>query len=233
MKAGIIAAGLGSRLARGGINVPKPLVVVGGETLAARALERAAAAGAQRAAVITTPIFPEVTEYLRRGAWPLPLDLVVWESPNSLESLLALEPYLRDAEFVLQTVDAVFAPGALADFVSQARKARGPGALGLTTFQDDESPLYVEVGVDMKITSVGQPRVSPYITAGCYFFRPEVFDWRNKARALGLKALREFLTLLATNGYPLLGIDVGPAVDVDHPGDIRRAELLLETGNLS
>ena len=233
MKAGLIAAGLGSRLVQGGINVPKPLVVVGGQTLAARALKRAAAAGAQRAAVITTPVFPEVAEYLRRGAWPLPLDLIVWESPNSLESFLALEPYLREAEFVLQTVDAVFAPGALADFVFQARKARAPGALGLTTFQDDESPLYVEVGADMQILAVGRSRLSPYITAGCYFFRPEVFDWRDRARALGLKALREFLALLATNGYPLLGIDVGPAVDVDHPWDIRRAEELLETGNLT
>jgi NDP-sugar pyrophosphorylase family protein len=232
MKAGLIAAGLGSRLAQGGISVPKPLVVVGGQTLAARALAHAAAAGASRAAVITTPVFPEVAEYLRRGPWPLPLDLVVWESPNSLESLLALEPYLRDADFVLQTVDAVFAPGALADFVSQARKARVPGALGLTTFQDDESPLYVEVGAEMKITAVGRPVFSPYITAGCYFFRPEVFDWHARAQALGLKALREFLALLARDGYPLLGIDVGPAVDVDHPRDIHRAEALLETGNL-
>ncbi len=233
MKAGLIAAGLGSRLAQGGISVPKPLVVVGGKTLAARALERAAAAGSERAAVITTPVFPEVAEYLRRGTWPLPLDLFVWESPNSLESFLALEPFLRDADFVLQTVDAVFAPGALEDFVSQARKARVSGALGLTSFQDDESPLYVEVSADMKINAVGQPRWSPYITAGCYFFRPEVFDWRPKARALGLKALREFLALLARDGYPLWGVDVGPAVDVDHPKDIHRAEMLLETGSLS
>jgi NDP-sugar pyrophosphorylase family protein len=232
MKAGIIAAGVGRRLAQGGIRVPKPLVLVAGETLLARALRRAAAAGAERAAVITTPAFPEVAEFIETNPWPLPIDLTVWASPNSLESLLALEPFLAGEPFVLQTVDAVFAPGAFESFVSQARGAGDSGALGVTRFQEDESPLYVQVGPDMRVMAVGRPGFSPYITAGCYFFTPQVFAWRARARGLKLKALREFLALLTREGYPLWGIDVGPAVDVDHPGDIRRAEMLLRSGSL-
>lgn len=231
MKAGILAAGRGRRLAQGGVAVPKPLVRVGGQTLVGRALDGAAAAGAERAAIITTPVFPEVAEYIRGHSWPLPVDLKVWDSPNSLESLWALGPYL-DAPFLLLTVDAVFAPGALPGFVSQAQEAKTSGALGLTAFQEDESPLYVQVGAEGRVISVGQPQASPFITAGCYYFLPEIFTWRARSRALGLKALREFLALLARVGYPLLGIDVGPAVDVDHPADIARAEELLKTGTL-
>ena len=55
--------------------------------------------------MITTPVFPEVAEYIKGNVWPLPIDLLVWDSPNSLESLLALKPYLY-TPFLLLTVDA-------------------------------------------------------------------------------------------------------------------------------
>jgi len=231
MKAGIIAAGKGSRLAAGGILTPKPLVQVGGQTLVARALHEAAGAGAERAALITSPAFPEVAAYLRGGTWPLPVDLTVWDSPNSLESFLALAPYL-DCPFLLLTVDAVFAPGAVGRFVTQARSAPARGALGLTTFQEDESPLYVHLDPEGRITAVGGPDHSGYITAGCYYFQPEVFQWQPRAQSLGLTALRQFLAMLAQDAYPLVGLDVGSAVDVDRPGDLARAEELLLTGRL-
>lgn len=231
MKAGIIAAGVGSRLAQGGIATPKPLVRVGGETLLGRAIREATQAGAERVAVITTPVFPEVERFLRAGPWPAPVDLVVWESPNSLQSLLALRPYL-DAPFLLLTVDGVFAPGALPRFAAQARQAPAAGALGLTTFQEDEKPLYVEVSPDGRVLSVGRG-VSPFITAGCYFFEPRVFDYEGAARARGLTALRQFLAFLVDEGFPLWGIEVGPAVDVDHPEDVARAEAFLKEGRLT
>lgn len=228
MKAGIIAAGVGSRLAQGGVATPKPLVRVAGETLIGRAIREAAAAGASAAAVITTPTLPEVAAYLRREAWPIPLSLLEWASPHSLASLLALRPYL-DEPFVLSTVDAVLAPGALARFAAAAQVATADGALGLTSLIDDEKPLYVELAADALILSVGRGE-SPWITAGCYFFCPRVFDFEAAARAKGLSALRQFLAFLVEAGFSLRGIDVGPSVDVDHPADIARAEAFLRSG---
>ncbi len=229
MKAGIIAAGLGNRLVQGGITVPKPLVRLLGETLLGRAINEAARAGAERVAVIVNPVFPEVVSYLRNQSWPVELDLIVWESPSSLESFLALKPYLNDSPFPLLTVDAVLAPGALARFVAVARTAPASGALGLTTHVDDEKPLYVDLDETGRILAIGRGP-SPYITAGCYFFRPQVFAWESAARARNLKALREFLGMLVQEGFPLQGIQVGPAVDVDHPEDIARAEAFLREG---
>ncbi len=223
MKAGIIAAGLGTRLAQGGVAVPKPLVRVAGQTLIGRALKEAAAAGASGAAVITNPAFPEVARFIRDGGWDIPVDLLVWDSPSSLESLLALAPYLHEP-FLLLTVDAILAPGALARFAGQARGLVSGGALGLTSFQEDEKPLYVEVAPDGRVLKIGGPGPTPLITAGCYFFHPEIFKWREMARARQLKALREFLALVVDQGFPLWGWDVGVAIDVDHPGDIARAE---------
>lgn len=226
MKGGIIAAGVGSRLARGGVTVPKPLVRLLGETLIGRAIREAAQAGAQRLAIIVNPRFPEVISHLSGRAWPVPLDLLVWDSPSSLESFLALKPYLQMGPFLLLTVDAVLASGALAAFVAKACQAQAAGALGLTDLIDDEKPLYAEVDDTGRIQALGGP--GPYITAGCYFFQPQVFDYEIPARQQGLKALREFLGLLVAAGFPLQGIPVGPAVDVDHPEDIARAEAFLQ-----
>jgi NDP-sugar pyrophosphorylase family protein len=226
VKAGIIAAGVGSRLAQGGVLTPKPLVRLLGEPLVARAIREAVRAGAGRVAVIVNPVFPAVVSFLQEQPWPAPLDLVVWESPSSLESFLALRPYLQDSPFLLLTVDAVLAAGALAAFVHEARRAAAGGALGLTTLQDDEKPLYVDLDKTGRILAVGRGQ-SPYVTAGCYFFQPRVFDWETTARARGLQALREFLGMLAAEGFPLQGIQVGIAVDVDHPEDIARAEAFL------
>jgi NDP-sugar pyrophosphorylase family protein len=229
VKAGIIAAGVGSRLAQGGIAAPKPLVKVSGETLLDRAIREAVRAGASRVALIVNPIFPEAVAHLEAQPQPAPLDLLVWESPSSLESFLALKPYLEDSPFLLLTVDSVLAPGALAAFVKQAGEAETDGALGLTAFQDDEKPLYVELDDTGRIRSLGRGP-SPYITAGCYFFQPQVFEWEAEARKRKLQALREFLAMLAAEGFSLQGIDVGPAVDVDRPEDIARAEAFLREG---
>jgi NDP-sugar pyrophosphorylase family protein len=226
VKAGIIAAGVGSRLAQGGVLTPKPLVRLLGEPLVGRAVREAVRAGAQRVAVIVNPVFPEVVAFLKEQSWPAPLDLLVWESPSSLESFLSLRPYLQDSPFLLLTVDAVLEPGALAAFVREARQSAAAGALGLTTFQDDEKPLYVEMDEAGRILTVGR-NPSPYITAGCYFFQPRVFDWEPTAREMKLQALREFLGLLAAEGFTLQGIDVGHTVDVDHPEDIAQAEAFL------
>jgi NDP-sugar pyrophosphorylase family protein len=152
----------------------------------------------------------------------------VWESPSSLDSFLALRPYL-DEPFLLLTVDAVLAPGALAAFVAEARQAPTSGALGITTFQDDEKPLYVELDPTGRILAVGRGP-SRYITAGCYFFQPQVFAFESLAKARKLRALRQFLGMLVEEGFSLQGLDVGPGVDVDHPEDIARAEAFLREG---
>lgn len=228
MKAGIIAAGLGSRLHKGGITVPKPLVEVAGDTLIGRVIREAAAAGASAVAVITTPLYPQVAAYLRQHPWPVPVAVLEWESPHSLASLLALRPYLGEP-FVLSTVDAVLAPGALAAFAAQAQRREGLGALGLTRQIDDEKPLYVTLGEGGRILSLGKG-ASPWITAGCYYFAPRVFDYEAAAQERGLGALRQFLAFLVEAGETLWGLDVGLAVDVDHPEDIARAAAFLAGG---
>ncbi|MGH7859917.1 MAG: hypothetical protein ACREQY_21535, partial [Candidatus Binatia bacterium] len=130
--------------------------------------------------------------------------------------------------FLLLTVDAIFAPGALAG-LARAGLAAGPaGTLAVTTFIDDEKPLHVAVDERRTVTALGVTASgSPWITSGMYFFHPVVYAHVAEARRRALGALREFLALLLEKGCRLGAFPVEQSVDVDRPEDIAVAERLL------
>ncbi len=230
MRAGIIAAGLGERMAKGGITTPKPLVPIGGQPLISRIIHTAARLNASSIACIVNAENPTVTRYLEESSWPLPLSLIVRTTPNSMESLFALAPLLSDEPFILFTVDVVAGYQTMQNFIAQAGTRRdGEGALALSDFVDDEKPLWVSMGSGSRIVAIGDnAKGSRYVTAGIYYFSPEIFAMVDAARAKQLSALRQFLGLLIDCGYPLYGIPVAKAVDVDFPEDIRKAEAFLK-----
>ena len=229
MRAGIIAAGLGERFQSAGVTTPKPLLVVGGKTLVERAIESAAAAGAEAVALIVNAEFPDVARYVRGREWPVPVELTVKTTPSSMESFFQLEPHLRDSPFLLSTVDAITAKGALGALAS-AGMAAGPAAtLAVTTFVDDEKPLWVRLGAEAEIIALGTSAAgSGWVTSGAYFFFPIVYRHLAEARRRKLGALREFLALLLEAGEPLHGFRAGDSIDVDRPEDIAVAERFLK-----
>jgi NDP-sugar pyrophosphorylase family protein len=229
MYAGIIAAGLGERMVKGGIAVPKPLIRVGGVPLIRRAVLNAVEAGAERVAVIVNDLYPQVAEYMRETVWPVPLDLVVKTTPNSMESLFALALLLK-GRFLLLTVDILCAPGVIKRFTEQAQAfLDSAGVLALTDYVDDEKPLRVVTKGDGRIMNLGRDvQESHYITAGFYFFSPEIFDLISEARRRKLSALREFLGLILESGGILYGLPVGKTLDLDRPSDLEQVEAFLE-----
>src|SRR6202008_16877 len=93
-------------------------------------------------------------------------------TPSSMESLFTLAPHLGAAPFLLLTVDAVFAPAVLRDFLQAA--ARHPAAdagLAVTDFVDDEKPLRLTLAADARVVGLGpDAAASPLATAGFYVF---------------------------------------------------------------
>ena len=228
MKAGIIAAGLGERLRAAGITTPKPLLVVGGKTLLERTIDEVAAAGAEQVALIVNAEYPEVARYVCARSWPVPVALTVKTTPSSMESFFALEPLLRDAPFVLTTVDVVTAPGSLGRLSRAGLDNGSVGTLAVTSFVDDEKPLWVRLDAEKRITELGPSASdSGWVTSGTYFFFPQVYAHVREARARGLGALRQFLGLLLERGGRLHGFVAGDAIDVDRREDIAVAERFL------
>jgi NDP-sugar pyrophosphorylase family protein len=230
MKAGIIAAGDGSRLREGGFALPKPLVPVGGVPLLERVLRGLIEAGVEEVALCVNARMPEVAEFVRSLSLAVPLRLVVKSPPSSMHSLYELRPHLEGDRFVLCTVDSVLAPGALAGFV------RGFAAwpecelyLGVTDFVDDEKPLYLRLAEDGRVTALGEPAAgSGLVTAGLYGLSPRAFPILARAVAAGKEKLRTFLALLLDEGLEARGHHLGKVVDVDRPADVAVAERFLE-----
>jgi len=233
MKMGIIAAGTGDRLARGGVSTPKPLVPVRGRPLIARVIEAGAQLGATSAACIVNGLDPSMADFLRSGRWPLPVEIVIKTTPNSMESLFTLAPLLSGEPFALFTVDMVCAQQTLEDFFRRVRSLPGSdGALALTGFIDDEKPLWAAVDGSHRIIALGDAaRNSPFVTAGFYYFRPDIFAEIDSARRRKMSALRQFLGHLIDAGYVIHGVPVGKTIDVDYPEDIEKAETYLKEIN--
>jgi len=230
MKAAIIAAGKGSRLVMGGISIPKPLVPVSGEPMISRVIRSAARLKVTSIACIVNDLHPEVPEYLRANKWPVPVELLVKTTPNSMESLFALAPLLSEEPFILFTVDGIFSFTDLLKFYMEAQCfPDATGVLALTGYVDDEKPLWVRMDETRKIVALGDVAFpGPYVTAGFYIFHPSVFNRIPAAREGNLNALRQFLAHLVVRGDVLYGLPISKAVDVDHPEDIEKAETFLK-----
>lgn len=229
MKAGIIAAGLGERLRAAGFTQPKPLVPVAGEPLIDHVLRAVGAAGIGQVACIVNEESEGIETHCRTR-WPeLRFDFIRRTTPSSMESLFTLAPLLGQERFLLLTVDAVFAPATLRDFLAAAaRCADAHGVLAVNGFVDDEKPLWVRLTSAGRITAFGPAaQDAGLVTAGFYLFSPEIFNEVGAARQAGCAALRQFLAHLVTRGYRLYGALVGKTVDVDRPQDIAVAEAFV------
>jgi NDP-sugar pyrophosphorylase family protein len=229
MKMGIIAAGKGDRLALGGVPTPKPLIRVGGRPLITRIIEAGAKLKVDSIACIVNDLNPAVASFLRSTPLPVPLEIVAKTTPSSMESLFCLAPLLSDEPFILFTVDVIFGQQTVEDFLQNARTLKdAKGALALTGFVDDEKPLWAKVDSASRIIALGDAaRGSQFVSAGFYYFAPDIFAEIASARRKKLSALRQFLGHLLDEGYLMYGIPVPKTIDVDYPEDIAKAEAYL------
>jgi NDP-sugar pyrophosphorylase family protein len=235
MKAALIAAGLGERLRAAGIRVPKPLIEVAGKPLIDHVIDAAAAAGIDELVCIFNQEDDAVEHHCRRRSATPRLQIVRRTTPSSMESLFALAPHLGDQRFVLLTVDAVFAPAVLRDFLAAAaQRSAADVVLAVTDFVDDEKPLRIALAPDGRLTALGEQAVgSPLVTAGFYVLHPRVFVEIDAARTARYGALRQYLQHLFAHGYRMDGVRIGKTVDVDRPHDIAVADAFVRSGFLS
>lgn len=150
MKYALIAAGQGSRLVSDGIQVPKPLVKVGGEPLLGRLLHIFLNNNADSVCIIINEEMTEVRDFLEQQHLPVPLHVVVKSTPDSFHSFYELMPYLKgEGKFCLTTVDPIFREPEFSDYIRAFRESDKEDALmAVTDFIDDERPLYVKTHPD-------------------------------------------------------------------------------------
>lgn len=237
MKYAIIAAGEGARLAAEGIAVPKPLVKVGGERLVDRLLRIFKDNGATEIDVICNDLTPLVSRHLEQLEQQLTegeplLRHMVRTTPGSMHSFFALTELIGESSFVLTTVDTLFREAEFGRYVSAFREALAAGydgVMGVTSFVDDEKPLYVAVDAESNITGYYDAPCAEarYVSAGIYGLTPRALPVLRRCMENGRLRMRQFQRALVEDGCRLRAFEFGTVFDVDHAGDIAKAERFL------
>ena len=101
--------------------------------------------------------------------------------------------------------------------------------MAVTDYIDDEKPLYVSTDGSLNITGFHDAAVPGcrYISGGIYCLHPSALRILEKCMARGMSRMRNFQRALISDGLRLKAYPFGKIVDVDHAGDIAKAEVFL------
>lgn len=233
LQGAIIAAGRGERLRISTRDdIPKPLVNLGGDLMLSRQARALLDAGASSVvAVINSDTARVATEMALEI--PPSVRVVVRDTANSMETMLALGDLLEPGWFIASTVDAVIPQTELARFVNESRKKieecrekNLAGVLAVTRWRGEAKPLFADVTENGLILRLGNRQTSR-VTAGLYFLSTRIFDFAAEARRAGLDALRRFLALLIERGMRLDAIEIEGSNDVDEASDLDAARAAI------
>jgi len=235
LQGAIIAAGRGERLRKSTrADLPKPLVELGGETMLVRQARALIAAGASSVVAMinseTAQLADEMKLAIPRGG-----KLVVRDTANSMETMLALAEFLEPGWFLAATVDAVIPQTELTRFVNESRQKieqrngkNFVGVLAVTRWRGEAGALFADVTADGLIARLGDVQTQ-MVTAGFYFLSTRIFDFADEARRKGLDALRRFLAMLIEHRTQLGAIEIDGAIDVDEAPDLDAARRALRS----
>lgn len=227
---GIIAAGFGARIIEDGSRQPKPLLEIDGEPMLGRLINIMVKGGAKAVSIVVNNEMPEVIDFLKAFSLPEGCELKIKEvnTPSSMHSFYELLQLIKPTgKFVVTTVDSVFGEESFLNYVEYFNKVSHgvDGVMGVTSYIDDESPLYVETEGRHRITAFRDHYVPgcKYISAGVYGLNTFVFPVLQQCINSGIFRMRNFQRSLLENGFNLDAYDLGKVIDVDHISDVAKA----------
>lgn len=231
MNYAIIAAGEGSRLAQEGVSLPKPLVRLNGREMIGRLIDIFVSNSAQSISVIVNQEMTQVQEFVKNIRLDIPLNIVVKSTPSSMHSFYELRDFLRQGKFCMTTVDTIFKKEDFARYIQAfIDDESADGMMAVTDFIDDEKPLYVDVDKDMNIKGfLDSSDHCQFISGGIYGLTPKAIDTLERCLNEGQSRMRNFQRQLVADGLNLKAFAMPKIVDVDHAGDIEKAEAFLNT----
>lgn len=231
MNYAIIAAGEGSRLAQERVALPKPLVKLNGKEMIRRLIDVFLANHAESISLIVNNEMKQVQDYVSNLKLDIPLNIIVKSTPSSMHSFFELRNFLRAGKFCLTTVDTIFKEDEFSAYIQAFLNDKSAdGMMAVTDFIDDEKPLYVDVNTDMQIRGfLDQSDDCKYISGGIYGLTPKAIDTLENCLKSGQSRMRNFQRQLVEDGLNLKAYPFGKIVDVDHAGDIEKAEQFLNS----
>ena len=226
----ILAGGEGSRLAAGGIAVPKPLVEVAGRPQIVGLLETFATLGCSSLTCAVRADFPAVRRLLDGRRFGPPLTVVTCRTPSSLHTLAEGLLGIAAGPVFCSMVDTVMRPEDWEAVYGAAGRYLEEGVelvLAVTPYVDDESPVYVSrQGHDVRAVS-DEPLTPVCVTGGVYGLSAAARGAAVDAVARGVHKMRAFLKALVAEGRRVAAVEVPRIIDIDRPSDLQTANAWL------
>jgi len=227
----IIAAGEGSRLSKEGYMGLKPMVTINGEMLIDRLIRIFIQNDAEAISVIINENSPELAAHLNNLQLSVPLNIITKTTESSLHSFYELlQRSGKTEELCLTTTDTVFDREEFRLFINSFKENRtNDGLLAVTSFIDDESPLYVSFNNKLKIEQITDNQIDerPFVSGGIYCLRKKGLDIVARAVNSGVNRMRNFQRLMLENDVNLNAYPFTKIMDIDHISDIDKAEYFL------
>lgn len=232
----ILAGGLGSRLLKEGLSVPKPMAPLLGEPMIGRLVRILTSFGAERIHISANSRMPQLIEYLeslKQEGYPVVVRPIITD--NSYCSLKEAARGL-EGKFIGMTCDAIFTNREFKDYIEEFEDMPKETVLmGLTRFVDDESPLYARIAPDGEIIDYrygGEPFAEgTVVSAGIYGLSKQAMDYIVEEDKHPT-SLSDFQRILAAES-PLTVVPFyfEKAFDVDNLHDREAAEEFLRANN--
>lgn len=230
MKFAIIAAGNGSRMASEGALLSKPLVEIGGVPMIKRLIDVFIKCGATSIAIIVNERTRDVKDYLSTLNIDVKLDVIVKTTSGSMLSFYELREFVGDGKFCLSTVDAVFDEKEFKHYISAfEQNVTADGYMAVTTFIDDEYPLYIDTDETGNITRFSDELFvgNRFVSGGIYALTHRAIDVLCDCEAKGIMDMRDYQRALIKAGLKLQAFEFSKIVDVDHVDDIATANAFI------
>lgn len=227
MNYAIIAAGEGSRLAQEGVKLPKPLVNLNGTPMIKRLIDIFMRCNATSLSIIVNEEMHQVREYLESLDIPVPFRLVVKSTPSSMHSFYEVSRHFEEGKFCLTTVDTIFHEEEFKKYIEAFENdtTGADGYMAVTSFIDDEKPLYIDTDANLNITAFKDAAWDgvKFISGGIYGLTPPALRVLENCMENGVSRMRNYQRALVESGLKLKAFPFEKIVDVDHAGDIETA----------
>ena len=227
MKAGIIAAGEGSRLA--GSGTIKPMINIAAKPLIYWVVGGLRSAGCKDIVVLTNSRGDAVRPYLTATFPDVKFDFITADTASSFESFRLVCKRIGTATnggFVVSTVDALIKTDDVERFIKECESSKAYAGLALTTYVDDEKPLWADADANGRVTALGEKATAKdAVTCGLYYMTRSAAERLPAAERHS--RLRDFLGELVASGEFIKGVTLSKSLDVDRPEDLIAAEKFL------
>lgn len=231
MNYAIIAAGEGSRLAQEGVALPKPLVNLNGTPMIKRLIDIFMRCNATSLSIIVNEEMNQVREYLGSLDIPVPFRLIVKSTPSSMHSFYEVSRHFEEGKFCLTTVDTIFHEEEFRKYIEAFENdtTGADGYMAVTSFIDDEKPLYIDTDSDLNITAFKDEAWDgvKFISGGIYGLTPPALRVLEECMTNGVSRMRNYQRALVDAGLKLKAFPFEKIVDVDHAGDIATAKAFV------